>query len=56
MTSPIGLVKNVNAAPNAVVTAVPTVQIAFHAVIAAVCAHVAAVLAPFTMASFAYKA
>ena len=37
-------------------TAVPTVQIAFHAVIAAVCAQVAAVLAPFKIASFAYKA
>ena len=34
ITSPIGLVRNVKAAPNAVVTAVPTVHIAFHAVIA----------------------
>jgi len=43
ITKPIGLVKNVNAAPSAVVTAVAAVQTTFHAVVAAVCAHVAAV-------------
>ena len=55
-TSPIGLVKNAKAAPSAEVTAVPTAQIAFQAVKAAVCAHVAAVLIPLTTASFAYNA
>ena len=56
ITKPIGLVKNVNAAPSAVVTAVAAVQTTFHAVVAAVCAHVAAVDAAFTIASLAYSA
>lgn len=53
---PMGLVRKANAAPSAVVTVVPMAHTAFQAVCAAVCAYVAAVLAPLTMVSFAYSA